>query len=213
MWSSAGEDGHSVQLVQRRGRLRYPVWQPSLYWVGAQWHAHLHRVLWHHHPPLHLLHPGKNNFYTWNFSVLTLRTNLFKNTIYFSSFSSSVGHIPCRLEKFQPVSRCHSLLHQCLLLCGQHWLAGPVPGWCPQRDRVQEWQHNASRGAIVSTYPIPTNQVSEQNSISFQQNRLLSSPQIFRDAVVRHHLHHRLLLHDVRCDLVCHAHLRLAHVL
>lgn len=80
----------------------------------------------------------KNNFYTWNFSVLTLRTNLFKNTIYFSSFSSSVGHIPRRLEEFQPVSRCHSLLHQCLLLCGQHWLAGPVPGWCPQRDRVQE---------------------------------------------------------------------------
>lgn len=30
---------------------------------------------------------------------------------------------------------------------------------------------------------------------------------------MRHHLHYRVLLHDVRGHLVCHADLRLAHVL
>lgn len=42
---------------------------------------------------------------------------------------------------------------------------------------------------------------------------LLLPAQVFGDAVVRHHLHHRVLLLDVRRDLVCHADLRLAHVL
>lgn len=42
---------------------------------------------------------------------------------------------------------------------------------------------------------------------------LLLPVQVFRDAVVCHYLHHRVLLLDVRRDLVCHAHLRLAHVL
>lgn len=37
--------------------------------------------------------------------------------------------------------------------------------------------------------------------------------QVFRDTVVCHHLYHRLLLLDVRRDLVCHAHLCLAYVL
>lgn len=59
VWSSPGEDGHPVELVQGRGGLRYPVWQPSVHRGGAQWHACIHRLLWHHHPPLHLLHPGE----------------------------------------------------------------------------------------------------------------------------------------------------------
>lgn len=37
--------------------------------------------------------------------------------------------------------------------------------------------------------------------------------QVFRDTLLCHHLHHRVLLFDVRGDLVCHADLRLAHIL
>lgn len=39
-----------------------------------------------------------------------------------------------------------------------------------------------------------------------------TSPQLFRDPVVRHHFHHCVLLHDVRGHLVRHADLRLAHL-
>lgn len=59
VWSSSGENRHPVQLVQRRGGLRYPVWQPSVHRGGARRHARLHRLLRHHHPPLHVLHPGE----------------------------------------------------------------------------------------------------------------------------------------------------------
>lgn len=67
---------------------------------------------------------------------------------------SDSGHVSCRLEELQPLPSRHSLLHQRLLLCGQHRLAGPVPGRGPRRDRVQERQHHATRGALVRLRPI-----------------------------------------------------------
>lgn len=68
-------------------------------------------------------------------------------SLYFS------GHISCRLEKLQPLPSCHSLLHQRLFLCGQHRLAGPISGWRTWRDCMQERQHDATRGALVSAKP------------------------------------------------------------
>ena len=52
--------------------------------------------------------------------------------------------------------------------------------------------------------------------INFLRSLSLSLPlsiQVYRDSVVCHHLQPRLLLPDVWGDLVCHADLRLAHVL
>lgn len=167
MRSPPGEDRHSVELVQGCGGLRHPVWQPSVHCGGAQWHACLHRLLWNHHAPLHLLHPGESQWLHPWFCLYTFlgQMNFPISHRYFSfqlpyltwTISLFSGHVSCWLEELQPISSCHSLLHQRLFLRRQHWLAGSVPGWSTQRDCVQEWQHHATWGAVVSDLSQPIN--------------------------------------------------------
>lgn len=121
------------------------------------------------------------------------------------------GHISRRLEKLQPLPSRHPLLYQRLFLCGQHRLAGPVSGWCARWDCMQERQHYATRGALVSAEPSPSSW--DQIVVAVTEISESSSLQVIRNAVLCHHLHHRLLLADVRRDLVCDADLCLAHIL
>ncbi len=162
--------------------------------------------------------------------LYSLDISLFSSRLTFK-ISSVSGHISCRLEELQPLPSRHSLLHQRLFLRGQYRLAGPVPGWSTRRDCVQERQHHAAWGALVSECLMnelhrslvispPVFMVESSQNRKCDQKKALKTTfmllcplQVFRDSVMRHHLHHRVLLPDVGCDLVRHADLCLAHVL
>lgn len=83
---------------------------------------------------------------------------------------------------------------------------------------MQERQHHATRGTLVSECLDLINHeirdYSQLENVTLKVTFMLGcSPQVFRDTVMRHHLHHRVLLPDVGRDLVRHADLCLAHVL
>lgn len=70
-----------------------------------------------------------------------------------ASFPLFPGHVSRRLEELQPLPGRHPLLHQRLLLRGQHRLAGSVLGRSAQGDCVQKRQHHAPWRALVSQRP------------------------------------------------------------
>lgn len=152
----------------------------------------------------------------------------------FLGFLCPSGHLPSRLEEFQPVPCCHLVLRECLLLCREYWLAGTVYGWGSEGDCVQKRRHHATGGTLVSLgsgtgegcSPALMQSVIQTTTAAKVKCRVLtlgamgwcfhlnlSMSKVHRDTLMCHHLCHRLLLAHVWSYLVCHAHLRLAHVL